>query len=102
MTDYRDRIATVFFTTLPAFPQAECLTANDPDLFFPQPNDKTTAAEAKEFCRFCYHQVECLEYALDHQITDGIFGGFTPDERASLKPRRDRRKKKPLNYGGAA
>lgn len=40
---------------------------------------------AKRVCRACPVVNECLTLALREQISHGIFGGLTPDERSSVK-----------------
>ncbi|GAA3851911.1 hypothetical protein GCM10023084_02650 [Streptomyces lacrimifluminis] len=63
-----------------------CLN-KDPDLFCPV---GTTAAalrataQAKAICRRCPSVAACLDYALDTPVPDGILGGLTEQERASL------------------
>ncbi len=47
--------------------EAACRDA-DPDLFFP-----TGPAQAR-----------CLAWALDHGVTDGVWGGTTEDERRTI------------------
>jgi WhiB family transcriptional regulator, redox-sensing transcriptional regulator len=60
----------------------------DPDLFFPI---STTGAalrqmeKAKQICRSCPAQIQCLAWALDNGITDGVWGGTTPDERRVIR-----------------
>jgi WhiB family redox-sensing transcriptional regulator len=43
------------------------------------------AARAKYVCRRCLVAEDCLDYALRHELTDGIFGGFTAQERRKMK-----------------
>ena len=60
----------------------------DPDLFFPI---GTTGAalrqveEAKRICRVCPVQVQCLDWALENGVTDGLWGGATPEERRVIR-----------------
>jgi WhiB family redox-sensing transcriptional regulator len=60
----------------------------DPDLFFPI---STTGAalrqmeEAKWICRGCLVQIQCLAWALASGVTDGVWGGTTPDERRVIR-----------------
>ena len=61
----------------------------DPDLFFPVAGEGTPAgkaqyAEAKTVCARCPVRADCLAYALDSGLDDGVFGGTTPDERRQL------------------
>ena len=51
----------------------------DPELFFPGPDG--SADEAKRVCRACPVLDECREWALDHRVRYGIWGGLTERER---------------------
>ena len=60
----------------------------DPDLFFPigtGEGDLIRVAEAKRVCRACPVQAQCLSWALDHYVTDGVWGGITADERRAIR-----------------
>lgn len=62
---------------------AACL-AEDPELFFPDgwtPRYARQIAAAVEVCRGCAVAEDCLRFALDQQLTAGIWGGLTPDQR---------------------
>jgi len=71
---------------------AACRDA-DPDLFFPI---GTTGAalrqvgEAKRVCRTCPAQTQCLAWALENRVIDGVWGGTTGEERRAMRslPRR--------------
>jgi WhiB family redox-sensing transcriptional regulator len=41
--------------------------------------------EAKRICRACPAQGQCLAWALDQPITDGVWEGTTEDERRSIR-----------------
>ncbi|MGH9178606.1 MAG: WhiB family transcriptional regulator [Acidimicrobiales bacterium] len=62
--------------------QANCMGV-DPDLFFPERGASTR--EAKEVCRGCVVQEDCLEYALEHSEKFGIWGGMSERERRRLR-----------------
>jgi WhiB family transcriptional regulator, redox-sensing transcriptional regulator len=66
---------------------AACRNA-DPGLFFP-PGTAGPALrqidEAKRICRTCPAQIQCLAWALDNEVTDGIWGGTTEDERRAMQ-----------------
>jgi WhiB family transcriptional regulator, redox-sensing transcriptional regulator len=68
-----------------------CLSA-DPDLFFPistkGPAEKQIV-RAKRICAGCRVRQECLEFAQAHDLTYGIWGGTTPEDR-----QRERRRKR--------
>ena len=62
---------------------AACRDA-DPDLFFPEPGDRSARAHvktAKLICRSCPVGVTCLSWALATGQEAGIWGGLTEDER---------------------
>ncbi|MFJ3222477.1 WhiB family transcriptional regulator [Streptomyces sp. NPDC086783] len=68
---------------------AACRTA-DPDLFFPIGNTGPALLqiqEAKAVCRGCPVQDACLEWALDSEQTQGVWGGTSEDERRALRRR---------------
>jgi WhiB family redox-sensing transcriptional regulator len=60
---------------------------NAPDLFFPPDEHKQQRINenyyqpAKTLCALCPIQLQCLEYALTTNQTDGVWGGTTPQER---------------------
>ena len=62
---------------------AEC-AGLDPDLFFPPRGDKSHET-AVEVCAQCSVQEECLEYALEHQIWIGVWGGYTVRQRKKMR-----------------
>jgi WhiB family redox-sensing transcriptional regulator len=62
--------------------QANCMGV-DPDLFFPERGASTR--EAKEVCRGCVVQEDCLEYALVHSEKFGIWGGLSERERRRIR-----------------
>jgi WhiB family transcriptional regulator, redox-sensing transcriptional regulator len=68
-----------------------CLSA-DPDLFFPISATglaEKQIAQAKTICAGCRVSQECLEFAQTHDLTYGIWGGTTPEDR-----QRERRRKR--------
>ena len=72
---------------------AACLSA-DPDLFFPVSSTgpaKRQIARAKVICAGCPVRSECLEFAVTHDQTHGIWGGTTPQDRQRDRRRRRRR-----------
>lgn len=64
---------------------ANCLGV-DPDLFFPERGASTR--EAKEVCRGCVVQEECLEFALSNGEKFGIWGGKSERERRRVRRER--------------
>jgi WhiB family transcriptional regulator, redox-sensing transcriptional regulator len=80
---------------------AACRDA-DPDIFFPIGESGPALDqidEAKRICRTCPAQAPCLTWALEHQITDGIWGSNTPEERYVIRKIPRQMKTCPL-YGG--
>jgi WhiB family redox-sensing transcriptional regulator len=71
---------------------AACRDA-DPELFFPIGTTGSALrqiGEAKRICRVCPAQTQCLAWALENGVTDGVWGGTTQDERRAIRshPRR--------------
>jgi WhiB family redox-sensing transcriptional regulator len=67
----------------------------DPDLFFPigtTGNALRQIDEAKRICRFCPVQIQCLAWALENGVTDGVWGGATEDERRAIRSLSRRKK----------
>lgn len=71
---------TVMQPSRQSFTDALC-TEVDPDIFFPDPSDLGGIFEAKSICSECPLTRQCLQYAIDNSLKDGIFGGMTPKER---------------------
>ena len=60
----------------------------DPDLFFPIGTTGSAlrqVEEAKRICRVCPARVQCLDWALENGVTDGLWGGATPEERRVIR-----------------
>ena len=55
----------------------------DPDIFFPPPNGRATAARA--VCRPCPVRLACLGFALRHPCLDGVWGATTLRERQAIR-----------------
>ncbi|MEU7086809.1 WhiB family transcriptional regulator [Streptomyces achromogenes] len=49
--------------------------------FFPLPRDHEAIADAKELCGPCPVRRDCLNYALENDLKEGIWGGLTEAER---------------------
>jgi len=69
----------------PYFPNAACI-GEDPDFFFP--DDMATTVKAKAVCAACPVQKDCLATAVSQGL-EGVWGGTTETERASLTKARD-------------
>ena len=54
----------------------------DVDMFFPENGENVTFI--RDFCRGCEVAPECLQYALDDHLADGVWGGTTPRERRDI------------------
>jgi WhiB family redox-sensing transcriptional regulator len=61
--------------------QGHCKPEDD-KIFFSELPSKVT--KAKAICSTCPVQKQCLDFAISNNIEEGIFGGFTFDERKSL------------------
>lgn len=55
-------------------------------IFYPD-NDagNNYASSARAICNSCLHQLDCLNYALDNKIDDGVWGGTTREERRKMQ-----------------
>lgn len=64
---------------------ASCTQVGDHDIFFPDKGG--SAADAKRVCRGCPLEIrtECLAFALEQHIPEGVFGGLAPRERRKLR-----------------
>ncbi|WP_416531391.1 WhiB family transcriptional regulator [Streptomyces coelicoflavus] len=60
-------------------------------VFFPGPRDHEEIAEAKELCGWCPVRRECLDYALENVLKEGVWGGLTEAERRPLHDNLHRR-----------
>jgi WhiB family redox-sensing transcriptional regulator len=61
--------------------KANCLTA-DPKIFFSA--KLKDRAQAIALCNSCPVIAECLDFALEHESVDGIYGGKLGDERKAM------------------
>ena len=61
--------------------KANCLSA-DPSIFFSA--KLKDRAEALSLCNACVVRDECLDFALEMESIDGIYGGLLGDERKEL------------------
>ncbi|MER7728588.1 WhiB family transcriptional regulator [Streptomyces sp. NPDC096323] len=53
-------------------------------VFFPGPRDHEDIAEAKELCGWCPVRRDCLDFALENVLKEGVWGGLTEAERRPL------------------
>lgn len=75
--------------------QALCAQV-DTDVFFPD-HAGASGRDAKQICRLCPVQEQCLQFALDTGQRHGIWGGLSERERRALKrPLSDQKVSRPL------
>lgn len=55
----------------------------DPEAFTPEKGGSNKSAKA--ICSRCEVREVCLQYALAHNETDGVWGGLSPRERRKLR-----------------
>ena len=53
-----------------------------------EPERRIRERQAKAVCAACLVRAECLDYALEHHMRNGIWGGLTEDERRQLRRER--------------
>jgi WhiB family transcriptional regulator, redox-sensing transcriptional regulator len=63
-----------------------CFDRTDVD-FFPEPDDSTAVAVAVSMCASCPVAAECLTWAIDTDQREGIWGGYPPAERRTIRRR---------------
>ena len=57
----------------------------DPELFFPlTESGRSLVHQAEQICRVCRVQRACLTWALQHAMSEGIWGGSTETERRAI------------------
>lgn len=67
--------------------QRAACQGHDPELFFPLSETgpaKVQIWNARQVCDACPVQRACLSWALQHGVTDGIWGGSTESERRAM------------------
>lgn len=67
----------------------------DPELFFPLgtgPDAQEQIDVAKKVCRGCPVAQECGTWAMKHGMSDGVWGGTSEADRATLRRRKYRRR----------
>jgi WhiB family transcriptional regulator, redox-sensing transcriptional regulator len=66
---------------------AACRDA-DPELFFPIGTTGPALRQVQEairICQGCPTRTQCLSWALEHGITDGVWGGTTVEQRRAIR-----------------
>ena len=74
--------------------RAACLQSK-PDLFFPVGGTDQALSQidrAKRVCADCPVRTNCLLWANRANVSDGVWGGLSAEERKSLKRRNDRQR----------
>lgn len=60
--------------------------AHPPSTFFP--SDGVGVDRARKICATCTVKEPCLEYALEHRVDHGVWGGTSERERRRILKRR--------------
>jgi hypothetical protein len=63
-------------------------------IFFPEKG--VNATEAIAVCGRCEVRDQCLQFALENHIKDGVYGGHTARERRTMRPGEPRRGPQPV------
>ncbi len=98
MSDLPDTFA--MFAPTPWMERANC-RGMDANLFHPVRSGIAAklVRQAKQVCDGCDVRDECLDYALEHNIKVGVYGGTTPDERRPMASGDMRRRIRPIAHG---
>lgn len=67
--------------------RAACL-GEDQEKFFHGQGHGERPDDARALCAACPVREECLDHALTHNETEGVWGGLTAKERRALRRRR--------------
>jgi WhiB family redox-sensing transcriptional regulator len=67
--------------------EAAC-RARDPELFFPIGKDDPSQRLAIRVCNGCLVRDRCLAWAFEHDVTHGVWGGLSEQERETIARRR--------------
>ena len=59
--------------------------AYDPEWWWPTSVESETATLAKNICRYCPVRQICLDYAIQHGLNEGIWGGLMPSQRQTVR-----------------
>lgn len=70
--------------------RGNCRFEGTPDMF-PHDGDTEGVEAARETCAFCPVRAQCLSWALAVNEYNGVWGGFTGDERRTIKRNENRR-----------
>ena len=77
----------IFWTKRPTFyDEALCKTEGNLEVFFPSQGKKAKAA--LDICTVCPVRYECLEYAMNENMEEGVWGGTKQDERAKWRTKK--------------
>jgi WhiB family redox-sensing transcriptional regulator len=74
-------------TVTPWREAAACLEVQDEVSFFPDKEDLGGIAKAKAVCATCPVADACLNWAIETNQTEGIWGGCTPKDRRKVRRR---------------
>ena len=77
-----DDLAACLIAVPRFFRDAACLEYPDVEFF---PDRGQSSAPAKAVCARCSVRTECLAFALDLDIRDGVWGGTSPKERRPVR-----------------
>lgn len=55
------------------------------DIFFPEVGYNKYMKDARALCQSCIVRQRCLDFAMNNEITHGIWGGKSAAERKSLR-----------------
>ena len=92
---WRQHAACTRGLALPTVAGVVIVVPFDPDLFFPRDGHHETSQRAKSICAVCPVAEDCLAYALDSYIRDGIWGGTSLRQREVIWRERRRAQERP-------
>lgn len=80
---------------------AACINV-DTAIFFPNSSSTSKAASTawntpKLICDTCPVRLKCLDFAIKWRLTNGMYGGKTPEERNKIRQQRKKEEKEAWN-----
>lgn len=76
----------------PAWQLSAACRGMDPAIFYPDRGDSKLLDYPLAICARCIVQVDCLDHAIAHHETDGVWGGTSGKDRRAEFSRRFRQR----------
>lgn len=81
-------VKDLFDLSAPWRTHAACLGLDGGPFFIEDHAGRGGYATAKAICAICFVTADCLNYALETRMEEGVWGGLSPRERRRVRARR--------------